>query len=246
MKGFKNPINFFKVRKFRKKQSNFGKFPYSRFESLYAVVNGKGKTISCCKEILNICSAFPNCIFISNVEIKGINNKTFYFSNTDELVDILKSVVVAEERNGYLIFIDEIHVVLAELFGRTDPIFLTFLSQQRKLSIYILGTSQMYNKCPRVIRDYLRQSGQIILCNNWFKAIQVNKLLNMDDIEENSKNNLVWHGCRLDWFFHTIDLYECYNTFAVISQIKGLLNKDLRRLDYDDRLSVDYGDITEK
>lgn len=69
----------------------------------------------------------------------------------------------------------------------------------------------------------------------------------MEDIEENSKNNLVWHGCKIDWFFHTVELYQCYNTFAVISQIQGLLNKDLRRLeDNDNRLSINYESIAEK
>lgn len=103
----------------------------------------------------------------------------------------------------------------------------------------------MYNKLPRVIRDYLRQSGQIILCKNYFKAIQVNKRLNMEDIEENSKNNLVWQGCKLEIFFHTIDLYERYNTFAVITQIQGLLNKDLRRMDDGNRLYINNEQLTE-
>lgn len=206
-----------------------------------------GKTISATYTIKERLSQYPKAKFITNVEIKGIDNETHYFSNSNELVEILKNVIVAEERSGYLIFIDEIHVVLAELFGKTDPIFLTFLSQQRKLSINIIGTSQMYNKCPRVIRDYLRQSGQIILCNNFFNAIQVNKRLNMDSVEENSKNNLDWQGCKLEWFIHTIELYESYNTFAVITQIKGLLNQKESRVigDYGIRLSSDIGTTTE-
>lgn len=208
---------------------------------------GKGKTITATKTIIERLQSYPNCEFITNVEIKGIKNKTTFFHTSDELVEILKTHIVAEQREGYLIFIDEIHVVLAELFGKTDPIFLTFLSQQRKLSINIIGTSQMYNKLPRVIRDYLRQSGQIILCNNFFKAIQINKRLNMEDIEENSKNNLVWQGCKLEIFFHTIDLYERYNTFAVITQIQGLLNKDLRRIeDNGNRLYINNEQLAEK
>lgn len=205
---------------------------------------GKGKTISATKTILERLEKYPKCEFITNVEIKGIKNKTIFFKNSNELVEILKKEIIAEQREGYLIFIDEIHVVLAELFGTTDPIFLTFLSQQRKLSINIIGTSQMYNKCPRVIRDYLRQSGQIIMCNNFMKAIQINKRLNMENVEENSKNNLIWHGCKLEIFFHTIELYEAYNTFAVITQIQGLLNKELRRVS-DNELSSNNGTTAE-
>lgn len=79
------------------------------------VVSGKGKTISCCREIIDILSDYDKAIFITNVDIKGVKNKTFFFSTTDELVDILKNVVVPEERNGYLIFIDEIYVVEKEM-----------------------------------------------------------------------------------------------------------------------------------
>lgn len=185
---------------------------------------------------------YPKAVFITNVKIKGIENPTFYFSNTDELVELLKTQIVVGDRKGYVIFIDEIHVVLAELFGRTDPVFLTFLSQQRKMNINIIGTSQMYNRLPRVIRDYLRQSGQIIICSNFMKAVQINRRLNMENIEEDSKNNLSYKGCSWEIFIHTIELYESYDTFAVISQIQGLMKGEIRN-DY--RLSGSDVNIAE-
>lgn len=185
---------------------------------------------------------YPKAIFITNVKIKGITNETYYFSTTDELVELLKTKITVGDRKGYVIFIDEIHVVLAELFGRTDPIFLTFLSQQRKMNINIIGTSQMYNRLPRVIRDYLRQSGQIIICSNFMKTVQINRRLNMENIEEDSKNNLNYNGCKWEIFIHTIELYESYDTFAVISQIQGLMKGELRN----DGLSDYNGSTTEK
>lgn len=117
-----------------------------------------------------------------------------------------------------------------------------FLSQQRKLNINIIGTSQMYNKLPRVIRDYLRQSGEIIICSNFIKVIQINKWLNMNGIEEDSKNNLDYKGVHFEIFIHTIELYKSYDTFAVISQIQGLLNNNLRNLN---QLAEERKEITE-
>lgn len=104
----------------------------------------------------------------------------------------------------------------------------------------------MYNKLPRVIRDYLRQSGQIILCNNWFKILQVNKRLNMDNVEEDSKNNLSYKGCKWEVFSHSRQLYGDYNTYAIITQIQGLLRKDLRNLETlgNERKEIDYGERT--
>lgn len=203
---------------------------------------GKGKTITAVHTLKHRLSLYPKAVFITNVKIKGIQNPTFYFSNTDELVELLKTQIVVGDRKGYVIFIDEIHVVLAELFGRTDPVFLTFLSQQRKMNINIIGTSQMYNRLPRVIRDYLRQSGQIIICGNFMKAVQINRRLNMENIEEDSKNNLSYKGCSWEIFIHTIELYESYDTFAVISQIQGLMKGEIRN-DY--RLSGSDVNIAE-
>ena len=134
------------------------------------------------------------------------------------------------------------HVVLAELFGKTDPIFIQFLSQQRKLSIQIIGTSQMFNKNTKFIRDYLVQSGQIILCKNILHYLQINKIVDMDTVKEDSKGNMVFDKAKLQWFFHTKELYEAYDTYAVISQIKGLMKG---RLDYGNRLSVSNGTNTE-
>lgn len=74
------------------------------------------------------------------------------------------------------------------------------------------------------------------------KAIQVNRRLNMENIEEDSKNNLSYKGCSWEIFIHTIELYESYDTFAVISQIQGLMKGELKN-DY--RLFGDNADTTE-
>lgn len=200
---------------------------------------GKGKTISAVRIIKDRLTIFREAILITNVKIKGIENETYYFSTTEELVELLRSKI-KQDRKGYVVFIDEIHVVLAELFGRSDPIFLTFLSQQRKLNINIIGTSQMYNRLPRMIRDYLRQSGEIIIASNVLKFLQINRRLKMENVEEDSKNNLVYKGCSWEIFFHTIEMYESYDTFAVISQIQGLMKGELKN-----GLSINNEPITE-
>ena len=224
------PIEAIKTILWKRKQKKEGTYPYSGLE-IFMGRQGGGKTLSASELIKRRLDEYPRCMFITNTEIKGIENETKYFKDSQELVELLKNELVAEKREGYLIFIDEIHVVLAELFGKTDPIFLTFLSQQRKLSINIIGTSQMYNKLPRVIRDYLRQSGEIILCSNAFKILQINRRLNMENVTEDSKNNLDYSGCTWEIFTHTRELYESYNTFSVITQIQGLLKQNLRNLD---------------
>lgn len=98
----------------------------------------------------------------------------------------------------------------------------------------------MYNRMPRMIRDYLRQSGEIIIASNMFKFLQINKRLDMENVEEDSKNNLVYKGVQWEIFFHTIEMYESYDTFAVISQIQGLMKGELKN-----GLSINNGTIAE-
>lgn len=202
--------------------------------------NGKGKTLSCVKRIKELKEKYPQTTLISNVVIKGIENVE-YFENADKLVELLKKIDIKNNK-GYIIFIDEIHVVLADLFLKIDPIFLQFLSQQRKLSIHIIGSSQMYDRLPKFIREYLVQSGQIILCNKIFNVIQINKWAEMEEVEEDSKNAIILHKVKLKYFIHTIDLYESYDTYAVISQIKNMMKG---RQDNGIRLSVNTKPITE-
>lgn len=242
MKKEYNPITFFKTKKYVKEKKNEKYYPNFGLET-YVGQMGGGKTISATKRILDILEKYPKLILISNVKIKWekymyLKTKeiinVIYFNNSEELVNILKEI---DQNNttGYLIFIDEIHVVLAELFGKSDPIFLQFLSQQRKLSIHIIATSQMFNKLPKFIRDYLMQSGQVVVCKNIFKYIQLNKWVDMESIKENSKGELEFFKCKIKCFIHTKELYEVYDTYAVISQIQGLMKGSLT---YGSRLST--------
>lgn len=92
----------------------------------------------------------------------------------------------------------------------------------------------MFNKLPKFIRDYLVQSGQIICCNKFCKIIQINKWVDMETVKENSKGEMEYQRCKIEWYLHTKELYESYDTFAVISQIQGLMKGSLT---YGTRLS---------
>ena len=164
MKGYKNPINFFKTMFYRKKNKKKD-FPYFGLEA-YMGEFGSGKTLSAVKKVQEILIKYPKTILITNTIIKNIKEEdVFIFTNAKELIEILQKILQEKNSNGYIIFMDEMHIVLSDLFGSSNPIFLTYLSQLRKLGIIIIGTCQLYNKCPKMVRDYLRLSGQIIFCH---------------------------------------------------------------------------------
>lgn len=47
----------------------------------------------------------------------------------------------------------------------------------------------------------------------------------MSTCSEDSKNNLIYDVSKTVKFFHYPELYDSYNTFAVISQIKNIGKK---------------------
>ncbi len=221
MKGTKNPINIIKTTLYRNKNKK-KTFPYY---GIWAFMGefGSGKTLSSVNNCYDICKKHPKALFISNTKIKGIKNETIYFQTAEELIEVLKKHLEEKNENGYVIFIDEMHVVLSELFGNSDPTFLAYLSQLRKLGVLIIGTCQMYNKCPKIIRDYLRLSGQIIFCKKILGSITINQFVDMESCEELTSLKLNYKISRWSWFIHTVELYESYDTFAVVSQIKKII-----------------------
>lgn len=86
----------------------------------------------------------------------------------------------------------------------------------------------MFTYLIKPIRKYLVQSGQIIMCKNYFKVIQVLKYINMETVEEKNDGTFTYKKCKNKIFIHTKKIYESYDTFAVISQIQGLMKGELR------------------
>lgn len=234
MKGTKNPINLIKTAIYRRKNKRKD-FPYYGINA-YMGEFGSGKTLSAVNFCFDVLTKYPKTIFITNTKIKNITNETHYFNTAEELTKILQEVLSEKNKNGYVIFMDEMHVVLSDLFSSSNPIFLAYLSQLRKLGVIIVGTCQLYNKCPKVVRDYLRLSGQIIFCHKILKGITLNRYVDMDTCQENSNLKLDYKLSHIDWFFHTIELYESYDTHAVITQIKSLINYNKEANNGGDRL----------
>ncbi len=224
MKGTKNPINLIKTVKYRKKHQK-EQFPYYGIDC-YMGNFGSGKTLSVVSRTYDILQKYPECTFISNTIIKKeLKNPTYIFSSADELLEILQEVLTEKNQKGYVILMDEMHVVLSDLFASANTVFLTYLSQLRKFGIYIIGSSQIYSKCPKMIRDYLRLAGQIIYCKKIIPGMTLIKYVNMETCRETSNLSLEYDVKLTEWFFHTIEMYELYETKAVISQIKSLMKK---------------------
>ena len=114
MKGYKNPINLFKTAKYRKKNKRKD-FPYFGIEA-YMGEFGSGKTLSAVKKTQEIVSKYPKTIIITNTVIKNIDKKIkqYFFTNAQELIEILKKVLTEKNKNGYIIIVFNRFINLAE------------------------------------------------------------------------------------------------------------------------------------
>lgn len=124
-------------------------------------------------------------------------------------LDMLKYVCNGEY--GVLFLIDEIHLELNSLESKNIDIeVMVEISQQRKQRKHIVGTSQVYLRMAKPLREQIHD---IVICSCWFNCIQYNRWLKGDTIvEENGKVSGDVKG-RFLWT-HKPEYYEQYDTYA--------------------------------
>lgn len=208
LKGSLSPLNvfrtvFFKTRHFREHPNEFR----CSGIRIFCGSQGSGKTLSAVQYIKKVLEYYPACILVTNTDISGLPESTvvYEYDGLDSLTDINNG------EYGVLYFIDEIHLELNSLESRNIGIDVIMeLSQQRKQRKQIVGTSQVYMRMAKPLREQVKD---IILCKNYFGLLQVNTHIDgYESHEENGK--LVSAVIGRYFWFHYPSLYESYDTFA--------------------------------
>ena len=112
---------------------------------------------------------------------------------------------------GVVFVIDEIHLELNSLESKNIDIeVMVEISQQRKQRKHIVGTSQVYMRMAKPLREQIHD---IILCSNLFGFIQYNRWVKGESCyEENGKLKADVNG-RFIWT-HSPDMYAQYDTYT--------------------------------
>lgn len=112
---------------------------------------------------------------------------------------------------GVVFLIDEIHLELNSLESKNIDIeVMVEISQQRKQRKHIVGTSQVFMRMAKPLREQIHD---IILCSNYFGFIQFNKWIKGETVEEkNGKIKADVKG-RFIWT-HSPDMYKQYDTYV--------------------------------
>lgn len=204
---------------------------------------GKGKTLSAVLYVDNLMKAFPKAILVTNVKIKNHPFNTIYELDENGIThykNLLGEDIIFDREghfpentviewdglnclkyinNGYygvIYLVDEIHLELNSLESKNIDIdVMTEISQQRKQRKHIVGTSQVYMRMAKPLRE---QIFDIVLCDNFFGCIQFNKLIDGEESKEvDGKLQAVVR--KRVFFTHKPEYYEMYDTFAKMKRL---------------------------
>lgn len=167
---------------------------------------GSGKTLSAVQYVKKLCEEYPRAILVTNTDIKGLPGHTV-------VVDYNGIESLTKHENGsygVIYFIDEIHLEFNSLESKNVPIEVMIeVSQQRKQRKHIVGTSQVYMRMAKPLREQIKN---VVICKNFFKCIQFNRLIDGESAhEENGK--LKFDTVKYLVWFHSLKLYKSYDTY---------------------------------
>ena len=217
-----NPVELIKSIRFK---SNFLAEHPDYFEPegllVFCGAQGAGKTLSAVQYCLRILEQYPKCLFVSNVAIEGVPNPERVYPY--EGLDSLKNF-----ENGYsgvLYLIDEIHLEWNSLESKSISIEeMIEFAQQRKQRKHIVGTSQVYGRIAKPLREQIRRA---VLCKNYFGLVQVNDEIDgFNTVEKDGK--LQTDSLHKYFWFHRPTLYGCYDTYAKMGRYKKEWNGHAR------------------
>lgn len=200
---------------------------------------GSGKTLSAVNYVCNVLRDFPSALLVTNVKITDYPFNTAYsvdkagvchlfdLATKEELhlndlgnyghgrvieydgLDTLK--YICNSYFGVIYLIDELHLELNSLESKNIDIdVMTEISQQRKQRKHIVGTSQVYMRLAKPLRE---QIFDVVLCKNYFGFLQFNKVIDGETATEKDgklqctvKKHCIW--------IHKPSYYQRYDTFA--------------------------------
>lgn len=130
-------------------------------------------------------------------------------------IDCIKNLSNGIE--GVMYLIDEIHLEFNSLESKNIPIeIMVEVSQQRKQRKHIVGTSQVYMRLAKPLRE---QIDTVVICKNYLSCVQRNIVIDgKTAVEENGK--LHADVIRKYFWFHRPELYDSYDTFAKMKRYR--------------------------
>lgn len=214
LKGSLDPEHLFRSAKYKR---DFKKEHPDYFNPdgllVFSGPQGSGKTLSAVQYCRKVLDKYPACKFVTNVDIKDLppEIEVIPYNGLQTLFD------VSNGYNGVLYLIDELHLEFNSLESKNISIEeMTEFAQQRKQRKHIVGTSQVFMRLAKPLREQVKR---VVLCRNYFGLIQHNVEIDGTTAYEEG-GALIAQTIGSYWWFHTPELYSCYDTYAKMHRYK--------------------------
>ncbi len=215
LSGSLNPFNVYRVVKYKRE---FRKNNPTYFDPegllIFCGEQGSGKTLSAVQYVKKLCYAYPYAKLCTNVAIEGLPDDTEVIDYNG--LDCLKNLENGME--GIIYLIDEIHLEFNSLESKNIPIeVMVEVAQQRKQRKHIVGTTQVYGRLAKPFREQIRH---VVLCKNYCKMLQVNRLIDGSKSHEED-GKIVTETSRSYIWLHSPNLYQSYDTYAKMKRYRN-------------------------
>ena len=184
--------------------------------NIFTGSQGSGKSLSMIHVFKKLIYDFPKAIVVTNLEFNfEIPNKIKKYEGFDDFK-------IENGIYGVIYLLDEIHLILNSLESKGVPLsIIVELSQQRKQRKLILGTSQVYSRMAKPLREQIRN---IIICKNYFSLFQINYLVDAFESQEDNNGKLKFKKMKVSFFFHRKEDYLAYDTYKKMDTYVGISN----------------------
>lgn len=177
---------------------------------------GSGKTLSAVQCLCRLKAQYPLSVVVSNIEL-NVPFEYEMFTDYSQLSEVDNGI------QGVIFFLDEVHVLWNSLESKNISIAeMASFCQMRKARRVIIGTSQVYGRIAKPIREQLQW---VVICRNFFDILQHNQLCDPMDTEERD-GKIHPRVKRHFWFFHSVANYQAYDTLRKVERA----HRDVRRL----------------
>lgn len=173
---------------------------------VFAGEQGSGKSIAAVHFIKMIMERNPCCHLASNI------NLNFQNSVIHDWTDIIQT---SNGTDGQIIFLDEIQNWFSSNESKNfPPEMLTEITQQRKQRKIVVGTSQVFTRISKPIREQITLLYKPMTIAGALTIVRVYKVsLNDDGTVKNMKMRR-WYA-----FVHDDELRSCYDTYEKVERL---------------------------
>ena len=184
--------------------------------NIFTGSQGSGKSLSMIHVFKKLIHDFPKAIVVTNLEFN------FDIPNKIKKYEGFQDFQIENGIYGVIYLLDEIHLILNSLESKGVPLsIIVELSQQRKQRKLILGTSQVYSRMAKPLREQIRN---IIICKNYFSLFQLNYLVDAFESQEDNNGKLKFKKMKVSFFFHRKEDYLAYDTYKKMDTYVGISN----------------------